>query len=84
MELTYQDVASLINKAKNDNKNQEFPTTIKVYMNSIRGENLVSKYTAEQWLSTKMNSAERYKCHEVHINEETTLVDYIIIKTITE
>lgn len=84
MALTYQDVASLINKAKNDNKNHEFPTTIKIYMNSVGGENLVSKYTAEQWLSLKMNSPERYSCQEVHINTATMLVDYIIIKTNTE
>lgn len=78
--LTYQDIASLINQAKNDNNKQEFPTTIKIYLNSKDGENLISKYTAEKWLSEKINTTELYSCEEVHINETTTLVDYIIIK----
>ena len=78
--LTYQDIASLINQAKNDNKKQEFPTTIKICMDSINGEDLVNKYTVEQWLSGNINSTQIYICEEVHINETTTLVDYIVIK----
>ena len=77
--LTYQDIASLINQARNDNKKQEFPTTIKICMGSKNGENLVSK-TAETWLSNNINSEQLYICDEVHINETTTLVDYIVIK----
>lgn len=78
--LTYQDIASLINQANNDNKKQEFPTTIKIYRDSKNGDDLVSIYTAETWLSNNINSDQLYICDEVHINETTTIVDYIVIK----
>ena len=82
--LTYQDIASLINQANNDNKKQEFPTTIKIYRGSKNGDDLVSIYTAETWLSNNINSDQLYICDEVHINETTTIVDYIVIKELKE
>ena len=82
--LTYQDIASLINQARNDNKKQEFPTTIKIYRGSKNGDDLVSIYTAETWLSNNINSDQLYICDEVHINETTTIVDYIVIKELKE
>ena len=82
--LTYQDIASLINQANNDNKKQEFPTTIKIYRGSKNGDDLVSIYTAETWLSNNINSDQLYICDEVHINETTTIVDYIVIKELQE
>ena len=82
--LTYQDIASLINQANNDNKKQEIPTTIKIYRGSKNGDDLVSIYTAETWLSNNINSDQLYICDEVHINETTTIVDYIVIKELKE
>ena len=82
--LTYQDIASLINQANNDNKKQEFTTTIKIYRGSKNGDDLVSIYTAETWLSNNINSDQLYICDEVHINETTTIVDYIVIKELKE
>lgn len=80
-DLTYQDIASLINLAKNDNKNQEFPTTIKIY---VGGVDLASSSNVVDWLNNNINSDDKYFCQEVRINPDSTLVDEIRIIKKTE
>lgn len=77
--LTTQDLVTLINLAKDNNENPKFPTTISIFMGSTGGTNLVSKDYIDL-LKKKKDSLQTYNCEIVHINSETMLVDYIIIK----
>ena len=83
--LTYQDVASIINLANNDNKNQEFPTTIKINFKSNTNTLNENGYSGANWIDDiieKNKTEKKYCCKEVHINSSTTLVDYVLIDEI--
>ena len=77
--LTIQDLVTLINLANNTNESDKFPTTIAIFMDSPSGTNLVSKNYIDL-LNQKKDSTQTYNCEVVHINEETMLVDYVVIK----
>lgn len=81
--LTYQDVASLINLANNDNKNRNFPiqTDPDFKIEICMGErtNVINDRELLTWMNTEVNRkpSVTYNCEEVHIDPTTTLVDYV-------
>ena len=77
--LTVQDVASIINLAKDHNKKPKFPTTISVIYNSVNWAD--SAHDGQRWLIEKARLNEKYDC-VVTINNESSLVEKIEIKNI--
>ena len=78
--LTSQDVATLINLAKDNNENQKFPTQVAIYLGSKNdANNLVDSRTYIEWLDTNKTLDKKYKCTTVHVDAGTLLVDYVII-----
>lgn len=73
--LTAQDVATIINLAKDNNKKPKFPTIISVMYGGV---DLAQTQDAEVWLKNKANSNKTYAC-QVHVNDDTALVDKINI-----
>ena len=71
--LTAQDVATIINLAKDNNKNPKFATNISVMYGGV---NLAQTQNTQEWLKNKANTNITYACR-VHVNESTVLVDRI-------
>lgn len=88
--LSAQDVATIINLARNHNKNPEYGGPIKVHINGSAtdwGDITKEDKTAEHFLEDPSNcfdvtSGENivYKCENIHINSNTSVVDKISIK----
>ena len=79
--LTVQDVATLINLAKDNNEKAKFPTEIAIYNGSkAKSSDLAKSENYIEWLDTNKTTNNTYKCSEVHINENSQLVDYVLIE----
>lgn len=74
-ELSIQDVVSIINLAKDNNKNNRFPTTIRVMKNS---QNLADITNANDLLSNPNWNTKRYSC-TVIIDSDSRLVESVTI-----
>ena len=74
-ELSIQDVVSIINLAKDNNKNNRFPTTIRVMKNS---QNLADITDANDLLSNPNWNTKRYSC-TVIIDSDSRLVESVTI-----
>ena len=74
-ELSIQDVVSIINLAKDNNKNNRFPTTIQVMKNS---QNLADITDANDLLSNPNWNTKRYSC-TVIIDSDSRLVESVTI-----
>ena len=80
-DLTAQDVATLINLARDSNEKAKFPTEIAIYNGTKAASNdLAKSENYIEWLDTNKTSNNTYKCTEVHINQNSMLVDYVIIE----
>lgn len=77
--LTVQDVATLINLAKDNNDTQKFPVTIAIKIDSSTDYS----GTWYDWLESMKNEPKdtRYSC-QVNVGTDTLLVDNIIINKI--
>ncbi len=73
--LTAQDVATIINLAKENNERPKFPTTISVMYGGI---DLVQTQNTLDWLKNNANTNRVYKCF-VTINNNTSLVERVDI-----
>ena len=83
--LTVQDLATLINLAKDANNNSKFPTKIGIYENGIKPHgDWVENKNYIQLLNNNKDNPQKYDCKQVHINSKSMLVDYIIIKKHSE
>ena len=74
--LTAQDVATIINLAKDNNNNPKFPTTISVMYG---GTDLAKLQNTLNWLKNNANINRVYKCF-VTINDNTSLVEEVDIQ----
>ena len=76
--LVAQDIATLINLAKNDKTNLKIRPKIKI---TLEGTDIMSQYSSgNEWLKEKANSNQKYKCTNVNIDPDTSLVNEVIIK----
>ena len=79
--LTVQDVATLINLAKDSNKKAKFPTKIAIYNGTkVESSDLAKSENYIEWLDINKATNNTYKCREVHINQSSKLVDYVLIE----
>lgn len=79
--LKIQDVATLINLAQDNNEHPKFSTTIAIYNGAKNPSNDLAKtQNYKDWLENNINSTDTYKCKEVHINQDTLVVDYVLIE----
>lgn len=82
--LTVQDVATLINLARDNNEKAKFPTEIAIYNGTkVDSNDLAKSENYIEWLDTNKTANNTYKCSEVHINETSKLVDYVLIEQYT-
>lgn len=77
--LTYQDIATLINLAKDSEENSTFKAEVKIM---VDGTNVADK-DLKDWLKEAQGDGTKkeYICEKVNINSETALVDEVVIKT---
>ena len=79
--LSVQEVVTLINLAKHNNKNNKLPTKIAIYLDVVApGSNLVENNYIEM-LNENIETPKQYNCERVNIDPNTMLVDYVLIKT---
>lgn len=71
--LKPQDIATLLNLAKNAKQNSKFKADVKIYLNGVD----ISNQKSNEWLRDKINSNNEYQCDEVNINSDTLLVDEV-------
>lgn len=76
--LTIQDVVTIVNMAKDNNKEQRKQVTISV---KVDGSEWTTKTNLENEILTNLDK--RYKCTAVNIDSETELVNSVEIQTIT-
>ena len=72
--LTVQDIATLINLAKNSEENSNFKTPVEIKLGRL---NLADSQESNEWLENNVTSDKKYKCISVHINSDTMLVDRV-------
>lgn len=78
--LTVQDVATLINLAQDSKNNSKFAATVEIrYGNN----DLTVTKNYISWLEANKASTTTYNCTQVHVNEDTLLVDYVLIENHT-
>ena len=83
-DLTAQDVATLINLARDSNEKAKFPTEIAIYNGTKAASNDLAKTENYiEWLDINKTSNNTYKCTEVNINQNSMLVDYVLIEQYT-
>lgn len=76
--LVAQDIATLINLAKNAEKNSKISAKVKIKLG--RDSDISSHYSSgEEWLKNNIRSNQKYKCTKVNINTDTQLVNEVII-----
>ena len=80
--LVAQDIATLINLAKNAEKNSKIRASVEIKL--CGDSTILSRYSSgNEWLSDKVranpNSNPKYKCTMVQINTDTRLVDKVVI-----
>ena len=75
--LAPQDVATLINLARDAKSKSKIDVAIKM----VRGGSStdISSEDSSEWLKNNINSGKEYKCKEVHINSDTLLVYEVIL-----
>ena len=76
--LTIQDVVTIVNMAKDNNKEQRKQVTINV---KVDGSEWTTKTNLENEILNKLEN--KYKCTAVNIDSETELVNSVEIQTIT-
>ena len=72
--LVAQDIATLMNLAKNSEKNSKYKTKVAIMLN---GTDITSQNSSD-WLKNNINSNVKYKCTLVHINTQPLLVDSVV------
>lgn len=75
--LTVQDVATLINLARDSKENHKYLNEVKIIYQT---ENLADTENYIHWLETNKNSHQQYNCREVKIDTSTLLVNEVIIE----
>lgn len=73
--LKAQDIATLINLAKNSENNSKFKTKVKITLNGVN----IATQESSDWLKNNIETGAEYKCESVHINPDTLLVDEVKI-----
>ncbi len=76
--LTIQDVVTIVNMAKDNNKEQRKQVTINV---KVDGSEWTTKTNLENEILNNLEN--KYKCNEVNIDPETELVNSVEIQKIT-
>lgn len=71
--LKPQDIATLLNLAKNAKQNSKFKVDVKIYLNEVD----ISNQNSNEWLRNNINSNKEYQCDKVNINHDTLLVDEV-------
>lgn len=76
-QLAIQDVATLINLARDSKENHKYLNEVKITYGT---ENLADTKRYIDWLETNKNSNQQYDCKEVKIDTATLLVNEVIIE----
>ena len=76
-QLAIQDVATLINLARDSKENHKYLNEVKITYGS---ENLADTKRYIDWLETNKNSNQQYDCKEVKIDTATLLVNEVILE----
>ena len=79
--LTAEDVATLINLAKDNNKKYKFYTKVEI---NLAGHDLAKEYDdGNAWLNERVNTSEinkKYNCTSVEIDESSKLVKKVTLE----
>lgn len=75
--LTVQDVATLINLARDSKENHKYLNEVKIIYQT---NNLADTENYINWLEKNKNSKQQYNCKEVKIDPSTLLVNEVIIE----
>ena len=79
-DLTAQDVATLINLAQDSGKDATITSKVEI----ILGSNDIAANSSNEWLQANVNLKKKYKCTEVRIKSETSLVDRVTLQEVAE
>ena len=79
-DLTAQDVATLINLAQDSGKDATITSKVEI----ILGSNDIAANSSNEWLQENVNLKKKYKCTEVRIKSETSLVDRVTLQEVAE